>query len=223
MVKSEKNKDLILEIDAGIKKEISVGCCVKSKICSICGADHKESSCLHTPGEIYDDKICFLTLSQPLDAYEWSFVAVPAQINAGVIKNYNKYKLPTSNIISAVNPAKIKKALNDSLNDKQSCYISEESTKTLIKYIATLEKDSSIAKDSINELKTNVYKMMVISQPSLSQFSINNIINNLSYQELKKLKDNLCQELEISTDFPQLSTISSEYFKDSDENNMFKI
>ena len=34
----------------------------------------------------YDGKTCHFVLSDPQDAYEWSFVAVPAQRDAGVIK-----------------------------------------------------------------------------------------------------------------------------------------
>ena len=36
MLNSESNKDLIAEIKAGIKKEVSVGCACSSVICSIC-------------------------------------------------------------------------------------------------------------------------------------------------------------------------------------------
>ncbi len=90
MVKTEKNKDLIAEIDAGIKKETSVGCSVKSISCSICGRDIKKDGCEHRKGETYGGKLCCYLLSEPADAYEWSFVAVPAQKNAGVTKSFNR-------------------------------------------------------------------------------------------------------------------------------------
>lgn len=88
MVRTEKNKDLISEIDAGIKKETSVGCSVKSIRCSVCGKDVREEGCEHRKGEIYAGKTCCLLLCEPEDAYEWSFVAVPAQRSAGVVKAY---------------------------------------------------------------------------------------------------------------------------------------
>ncbi len=88
MIKTEKNKDLIAEIDAGIKKETSVGCAVGSIICSICGRNIKTEGCEHQKGKSYGGKLCCYLLSDPTDAYEWSFVAVPAQKNAGVIKSY---------------------------------------------------------------------------------------------------------------------------------------
>ena len=39
MPRSEKNAALIGEIDAGIKKETSVGCSVGRSVCSVCGKD----------------------------------------------------------------------------------------------------------------------------------------------------------------------------------------
>lgn len=92
MVRTEKNKDLIAEIDAGIKKETSVGCSVKSVLCSICGKDLRSEGCEHIKGRIYGGKLCCHLLSEPADAYEWSFVAVPAQKNAGVTKSYERAK-----------------------------------------------------------------------------------------------------------------------------------
>lgn len=88
MVRTEKNKDLIAEIDAGIKKETSVGCCVKDISCSVCGKNIKTEGCEHQKGRVYGGKLCCYLLSEPTDAYEWSFVAVPAQKNAGVIKSF---------------------------------------------------------------------------------------------------------------------------------------
>ena len=77
---SEKNKDIILELDSGIKKEVSVGCSMGKSVCSICGSDFK--SCSHIKGKGYGGKLCYAVLSKPKDAYEWSFVAVPAQRSA---------------------------------------------------------------------------------------------------------------------------------------------
>ena len=84
MLRSEKNRELISEIEAGIKKEVSVGCSVARSVCSICGQEH----CSHQRGQSYGGKLCYFTLSDPTDAYEWSFVAVPAQRKAGVIKAF---------------------------------------------------------------------------------------------------------------------------------------
>ena len=78
------NDEIIADIEAGIKKEVSVGCSMGRSVCSICGSDY--GSCGHTKGEYYDGMLCCTILCEPMDAYEFSFVAVPAQPNAGVLK-----------------------------------------------------------------------------------------------------------------------------------------
>ena len=86
MLRSEQTQALIDEIDAGIKKEVSVGCSVERKVCSVCGTDLNQGSCPHRAGETYDGKLCYASLEGAVDAYEFSFVAVPAQRAAGVVK-----------------------------------------------------------------------------------------------------------------------------------------
>ena len=86
MVRTEENKDFISEIEGGIKKEVSVSCTMGSRICSVCGCDRNVNPCMHVKGNTYGGKKCYISLENPLDAYEWSFVAVPAQKNAGVTK-----------------------------------------------------------------------------------------------------------------------------------------
>lgn len=90
MVRTEDNKSLIAEIEGGIKKEVSVGCSVAKRICSVCGADGAKGGCNHIKGRSYGGKLCYVELDEPLDAYEWSFVAVPAQRAAGVTKVYGE-------------------------------------------------------------------------------------------------------------------------------------
>lgn len=92
MPRIAKNEALIAEIGAGIKKEVSVGCAVQSSICSICGADERVAPCEHRRGKAYAGKTCHFVLENPSDAYEWSFVAVPAQKNAGVTKGFSEVR-----------------------------------------------------------------------------------------------------------------------------------
>ena len=95
MLNSEDNKAAIDAIEAGILKEVSVGVSVKDRKCSLCGEDMKfnwsswavQCDNKHILGETYPEKgLCFIDLEEPRDAYELSFVAVPAQRNAGVTK-----------------------------------------------------------------------------------------------------------------------------------------
>ncbi len=89
MVRTEENKNLIAEIDGGIKKEVSISCSAAKRVCSVCGMDKSQGSCGHISGKSYGGRICHTVLDGISDAYEWSFVAVPAQVNAGVTKKYS--------------------------------------------------------------------------------------------------------------------------------------
>jgi len=80
--------EVIADIEAGIKREVSVGCAMGRCVCSICGSEY--GTCGHVKGEHYDGQLCCGILKEPMDAYEFSFVAVPAQRDAGVIKGLGK-------------------------------------------------------------------------------------------------------------------------------------
>lgn len=88
MLKNEVTQPIIDNIEAGIYKEVSVNCAVASQKCSICGQEYYGGDCIHLRGRLYDGKKCVLALSDVTDAYELSFVAVPAQPGAGVTKWY---------------------------------------------------------------------------------------------------------------------------------------
>lgn len=108
MMRTDSSNDLIKEIDGGIKKEVSVSCAVKRKVCSLCGADMRTSPCSHVRGYYYGEKRCDVILDGVTDAYEWSFVAVPAQPEAGITKS-----------LAQENSAKVK-ALEKQLDMKRS-------------------------------------------------------------------------------------------------------
>ena len=88
MLRSGASQTLIDAIEAGINREVSVGVAVKRATCSICGADKARAYCEHRPGKSYDGTLCTVELGDPEDAYEVSFVAVPSQREAGVVKRY---------------------------------------------------------------------------------------------------------------------------------------
>lgn len=107
MIRTADNETLISEIDGGIKKEVSISCSATSRKCSICGCDKSASTCAHIKGKTYNNKMCCVILDDISDTYEWSFVAVPAQINAGVTKRSGNFgaipKYSDTDIINADN------------------------------------------------------------------------------------------------------------------------
>lgn len=92
MLRTKSNEELIAEIEAGIKREVSTGCSPKHAFCSICGTDNSKTYCPHWGGREYDTKegkkVCYFTLDGAKEAYEVSLVAVPAQPRAGTSKSY---------------------------------------------------------------------------------------------------------------------------------------
>lgn len=100
VLKLDSNKDLIAEIKGGIKKEVSTSCKADKMICNICNGDGRK--CIHWPGLEYTiqdgtptgtKKRCKILLDGAKEAYELSFVAVPAQPRAGTHKSIGFAKL----------------------------------------------------------------------------------------------------------------------------------
>lgn len=87
-INNDKNKYIIEDILAGIRKSVSVGCSVTNERCSICGST--SYGCGHIRGNEYGGKKCASILDDVDDFYELSMVTVPCQREAGIIKNYNK-------------------------------------------------------------------------------------------------------------------------------------
>lgn len=84
---TDSNAAVIQNIEAGVLKEVSVSCSVRKRICSVCGKI--SDRCGHIKGKMYKGKSCFCILDDIADVYELSFVAVPAQRAAGVIKTFS--------------------------------------------------------------------------------------------------------------------------------------
>ena len=90
MLRTPETEPVIAQIEGGILKEVSVSCAVSRCVCSICGSDIQDrGQCSHVKGRYYEGRRCIVRLADPTDAYEWSFVAVPAQPEAGVVKTYS--------------------------------------------------------------------------------------------------------------------------------------
>lgn len=98
MLRSETNQPTIEAIEAGIVREVSVATAVRSAVCNICGMNKSVGNCIHQPGKVYDGKLCTVELGDPSEVYEVSFVAVPAQREAGVVKSYGGDKEPPGNV-----------------------------------------------------------------------------------------------------------------------------
>jgi hypothetical protein len=133
MIRTDSNKDLIAEINGGTKKEVSTSTVPEKMICSICGTDNMKDYCRHYPGFTYDvadatgkyeKKKCKMLLHGAKEAYELSFVAVPAQPRAGAHKSVGftkpvAEKETEPDVITITDPETIKETLKDIKTDSR--------------------------------------------------------------------------------------------------------
>lgn len=70
--RTNETERLIEQIERGEKLKINVSCSVNTRTCSICG--NTGMNCGHKPGEYYSGKLCYMTLNDPHEVYEWAFV-----------------------------------------------------------------------------------------------------------------------------------------------------
>lgn len=194
-----ENRELIKGIEGGIKKEVSVSCSVAKKVCSVCGKDSRTELCEHRGGRFYRSdgkkKLCFHTLSDPTDAYEWSFVAVPAQKQAGVTKNLSEL-------------SEIMKTGNSTVIGK-SCYDEIEDTVSKMKHF------SGIAEEYENEVRHEVISLYAAMSPGLSSDIIKTMTDRLNLDELKKMRIRLKKSV-CDIQSPQLIKDSAKADKDFD-------
>ncbi len=157
MVRTKENESLIAEIEGGIKKEVSVGCAMGSLRCSVCGADRRTAGCEHSKGHTYNGQLCHDVLSDARDAYEWSFVAVPAQREAGVTKAFLKEEPMKTDILETV------KAADTSLS------LSEPQLQQLQTKIASLEQAGADAAFYRAKLLDEIGRGVVLALPQIDK------------------------------------------------------
>ena len=171
--RTEGNSELIEAIEAGIVKEVSVGCSIGHTVCSICRNDMNSPMCSHIKGREYDGALCYGELTEPKDAYEFSFVAVPAQRAAGVIKTGYKEK-DMEDICKA-------------LESESEVTLSKGEVDNLREYIAQLRAESEYAKAYKTELDEKLRKALISNGIELDYSIESCVLRKLSISETQAL------------------------------------
>ena len=166
MLRTGENNHLIAQIEGGIKKEVSVGCAVERATCSICGKEI--AACGHRKGQTYNGKLCFASLEGATDAYEWSFVAVPAQPRAGVMKSLGH-------------------TLKDLCRNDPAAQAE----------LTELQKAASLGRRYLEDLRTQVVRLTALREPRLEVDTIRAIAQRLNEEELTSLKTLLTEDRDI--------------------------
>lgn len=211
--KCEKNEDIILALDSGIIKEVSVGCAVKNNSCSICCNDIHSVNCTHTKGQYYNNKLCFSELSDVFDAYEFSFVAIPAQKNAGVIKSYQNFNEENKDM----------KDILKALESKEKVTLSDSSCKKLLTYINELEIEACDGRLYKESLKKSVLKSMSLESPEISVDTFKGIVDKLSIEELKALQKGYKKSAKEEPILQLKGSNKEKIGKTTEKNNQFTI
>lgn len=204
---SPETAGVITAIDSGIIKEVSVGCAVSRTVCSICGED--VNYCSHKKGEEYNGKLCCGELQQPYDAYEWSFVAVPSQRQAGVTKSVNRKEVTMEEILKR-------------LEKSGSLTLGEGERAKLKEYIDNLK---SSAKDGVyyrDSLTSEVIRLSAAVQPDVSRETMECVTKSLSVAQLGELKSAYEKKLGVSV-MPKPQLYDSGKKQNKNDNREFSI
>lgn len=212
LLNCDKNKDLIREIEGGIKKEVSVSLSVGKSLCSICKMDTKKKFCGHKKGEIYENAICHRILEDPLDAYEWSFVAVPAQKNAGVTKAFKPLLGGDKNTMEILDVIK---------SAKGEISLTKQQGEMLCKAFLELEELSELGRTYRKALIEKAVSLACLCHLELDTKCFKGICEKLTQDELKALIKAFSEKEESNiSQMPQLCTIKE---KQEISNNEFII
>lgn len=205
---TDGNAELRAAIDSGILREVSVGCAVEKTLCSICGNELGSVECSHQKGREYGGKLCYGELTSPYDAYEFSFVAVPAQRGAGVIKSFFGKDSKMNEIIKSIEKG-------------GALSLTERDCEKLRSYIEELRKQAADGAYYRGVLLSEVLRCSALVQPEISKATIESAMKGLSLEQLREvgaaLKGRLGDEGYIK---PQLMSSKD---RKMNENTEFKI
>jgi len=209
--RSEKNANFILEIESGIKKEVSVGCAVGRVTCNICGADLKKGGCAHVKGKIYDGQTCCAVLDEPTDAYEWSFVAVPAQREAGVIKSFaGGFGADTDGIIKSMT------------ENGGEITLTKEQGRQILDRMERMRGEAECGRIYRTELQKSFVKCAGLANPDIPAETMSRVAESMGIEDLKCFEKAYRQKAdEILPLSPQLA--ASKKPEKSGTNAQFKI
>lgn len=182
MLDTPENKTLIDEIDAGIKKEVSVSCSMGKSVCSICSNDKRKSHCEHINGRVYNHETCYSILSNPTDAYEFSFVAVPAQREAGIMKSF---KIKGENMDSIIKAMK---------NCENEITVSKSQADYILSYIEELEESAKLGDEYKKNLAREVAKSFSFNFPDMDKKTISSLVAVMTTKELLSFKESFASK-----------------------------
>lgn len=152
---------------------------MKKSVCGICGKE----SCSHQKGREYSGKLCSRVLEEPTDAYECSFVAVPAQREAGVRKN-----LALSQTLGwKEDSGTIDEGLEKLSAAGEQVTLTAEEARSLRDELRTLREQAVWGQGYQASLQADILKYSSLLQPEVPEDVMKAAIQHLSLEELSRL------------------------------------
>lgn len=178
MLKNDENRGLINEIEAGIKKEVSVSCAVEKSICSVCGNDKRQGICDHINGRTYNNSLAYTILEGAKDAYEFSFVAVPAQKEAGVTKGFDYLKESNgmTDILKQLKNCDSQLVLTKAQADNIACKLEQ------------LDEEAQLGREYKKGLTGEVISLCSKAMPAMDLTIFGNVVQVMTTKELLAFK-----------------------------------
>ena len=169
----------------------------------------RKRECDHSRGKRYSGRLCFAELSEPTDAYEWSFVAVPAQRGAGVTKSFDNEKYQAGNVIEIIK------------NADGAVSLSASQVESLKEFAKRLENFESDARAYREELLSEIKKYAHILVPQVAGELVSGCVRNLETDELKIFSESLKKQAQAR--FPAGTQLGKTESKSQTDNKAFRI
>ena len=220
----DKYKNIITDIETGVKDFISPGFTIKGAKCSICGKDYSECR-EHFKGEIYNGQLCSAIL-EVKELHEVSVVYKGCQYGTRIEKIYGgedmelkelqakfetvekefseykeKYSEKSFNELNA-NVEELNKKINDltasntSLTELVKVFGEDVSAEDLKTVKANAEIGKSAKEETISEIKR--LKALVDAARGISStFDMTKFLDNAEYSYLKEFEKSLVEEAKV--------------------------
>ncbi len=172
MLRTAENAGLIAEIEGGDQEggqrqaRCAGRCAPSAAMTSTTGASAPRK------GQVYGEKRCIVRLAEPTDAYEWSFVAVPAQPRAGVVKGFQ----PGTTLRQAL-----------AAWDRDGVWQAE---------LDQLEKEAAAGRRHLEDLRRETVRLGLLAEPALGEATLQGIAGKLNQEELEALQACYTRRLE---------------------------
>lgn len=186
--RNDGTKAFIESIESGIRKEVSVGCAVKKRVCSVCGAE----SCVHVPGKTYNGKRCVRILSGA----------------AGVVKKFSPRFEESEKKKEVKTVYDIVKKLADG---EDSVTVAKEELNMLKTELKALFDRAECGDRYHAALCERIYKLSAVAQPEFKRGLTEAITKSLGIAELEEMAAALAKAAERKMPvMPQLAAEKTE-------------